>query len=280
MDEAALVYGDFARALDKLRRLNTAGQEYWMARSLQQVLGYERWENFQAVVERARMACAGAGRDPDGHLRATTKMVGVGSGAQRKVEDWFLSRFGCYLIAMNSNAAKQEVAFAQTYFAVQARRQEQSDELVNEAKRIELRKRVRDANKALAGAAQGAGVKKFPVFQGAGIKALYGGLRVEQIRARKRIGNDDILDRAGRAELAANEFRITQTEQKLVNERIVGEEHAIQAHAHVGSEVRRAMERSGGTMPEDLPPEPSIKKIEQRRAAELRTHVAKQITET
>lgn len=244
-------------ALDFKKREAPNGEDYWMARDLQQVLGYTDWRNFQAVIEKAKIACDGSGVQSAYHFVDTNKVIEAGKGAKLERADCYLTRYACYLIAMNGESSKPEVATAQTYFAVQTRRQELSDQ----EKRIALRDRVRKGNKLLAGTARGAGVKRFALFNDAGYQGLYG-MGLAEIKLRKRIpSKEDLLDCAGRAELAANEFRVTQAQQKLEREGIRGEGPAIYAHRIVGSEVREAIKRIGGTMPEDLPTEEPIKKL-------------------
>lgn len=249
------------KALEAKRRVTQAGAEYWMGRDIQTALGYSTWENFEEVIHRARMACESAGANPSDHFRETTNLIAGGKGAQISRKDYFLARYACYLIAMNGDVRKPEIATAQAYFVVQTRRQEVLDELTSEERRIQLRDRVRERNKSLAGAAKEAGVVKFAVFQAAGYQGLYN-LGLSEIKAKKGIAQkEDLLDRAGRTELAANEFRITQTEEKLKRDKVNGEPLAIETHRTVGREVRKAIEKLGGTMPEDLPAETSIKTL-------------------
>ena len=179
----------------------------------------------------------------------------------REGVDWAVSRYAAYLIAMNGDPQKQEIGYAQAYFANQTRRQEIDEKLTDAEKRILLRDRVRNANRALQGVAKDAGVQRFGIFNDAGYRGLYG-LGLRDIKAKKRLrDSDDLLDHAGRTELAANEFRITQTEQKISKDHIKGEENAISVHKQVGAKVRKTIQEIGGTMPEDLPPEPSVKKL-------------------
>lgn len=250
-------------ALDAIRRETPAGVEYWMARDLQMILEYSKWESFEEVIEKAKIACAGVGVEVENQFLQSEKMVPIGSGAQRGITDYFLSRYACYLIAMNGDSAKEPIAVAQTYFAVQARKQEVEDEQRQIEKRAELRNRVTVANKALNIAAKSAGVQNYGFFHDAGYRGLYG-MRLGDIKKRKNI-DGDLLDHAGRAELAANEFRITQTEQKIVRDNISGEQNAIQTHKAIGAEVRATIKKIGGTMPEDLPPEPSLKKLTSKK---------------
>jgi DNA-damage-inducible protein D len=177
-----------------------------------------------------------------------------------------LSRYACLLIAMNAESTKREVGFAMTYFAVQTRRQELSDERrqLDEQKRLEVRLRIIQHNKVLAGVAKRAGVKTYAFFQDAGYRGMYGmGLsRVKQYKGIEE--NEDLLDRVGRLELSANDFRITLAEYRLKQEGTLGEQVACQVHATAGEHVREAIMRDHGQTPEDLPTEPSIKRLVER----------------
>jgi len=253
-------YGDFIKALDAARKVAPNNAEYWLGRDLQRVLNYARWESFEELIQRASTACDTSGVPPEHHFRPTTKMVGLGSGAERKVKDWFLSRYACYLIAMNGESRMAEIAYAQQYFAVQTRLQEQAAAQIEKYDRIEHRRRVSAGVKALNSAAKKAGVQRYGLFHDAGYRGLYGGLGLSAIKERKQLPlKEDLLDRAGRTELAAIEFKNSQTEGELI--RVQGEQPAIDTHHRVGVEVRQAMKRIGGTMPEDLAPEESVKKL-------------------
>lgn len=262
--------------LEKIQQLANNGQPYWDARKLMEVLVYKDWRAFQEVIERARQACEMSGNFSADHFVPFPEMVEVGSGAKRKRDNWKLSRYACYLVTMNGDPSKPEIASAQTYFTVQTYRQEKQDALSEEERRLHLRSRVKDANRKLGGAAKDAGVrsKMFGIFQDSGYKGLYDGLGVRAIKDKKGISDkDDLLDCIGRAELAANEFRITQTEEKLRIENIKGEQRAINTHFTVGKQVRQAIKEIGGTMPELLPAEPSIKKLATKKAKVLRGSV-------
>jgi DNA-damage-inducible protein D len=255
-------YNEYVRQLDAKRRETPEGAGFWMARDLQPILAYDTWENFARVVEKARAAAESAGVRPENHFLETTKKVGIGSGAERGVMDFYLSRYACYLVAMNGDPQKPEVGFAQTYFAVKTRERELEEQRALTADRVELRDQLRDANKELARVAKAAGVKRFGIFQDEGYKGLYGGRGLRQGKERKRLDpKADLIDRMGAEELAANAFRATQAEGKIRRENITGEEPAFKAHHAVGKEVREAIKRVGGTMPEDLPLEPSLKKL-------------------
>jgi len=248
--------------LEAIKGFTAKGIEFWTARDLMPILGYARWENFNEAIGRAIVAFDAAQESSSHHFRETTKMVGIGSGVEREVSDYYLSRPACYIIAMNGESSKPEIAEAQKYFAIQTRRMEKLERLIGNQRRVALRNRVKDRNLKLNSTAHQAGVKRFPIFHGAGIRAMYE-MRLSEIRERRGIGEkEDWLDRQGIEELAANEFRITQTEAKIRRENIKGEQSAINAHAQVGREVRQTIKRLGNTMPEELPAEPPIREIE------------------
>jgi DNA-damage-inducible protein D len=248
--------------LDESKKLTKNGGEYWMARKIQAILGYKSWENFHKVISKARMACESSGIDPDNQFHDITKKVPVGSGAMVPQVDYFLTRYACYLIAMNGDSTtKPEIATAQTYFAVQTRRQEMNDRLTTDERRLQLRDRVKSANRDLNSAAKKSGVQRYALFHNAGYIGLYD-MGLTDIKRKKGLTEkEDLLDRAGRAELAANEFRITQTEVKLIRDKINNERDAIETHKEVGREVRHTIKKLNGVMPENLPTEPSIKKL-------------------
>jgi DNA-damage-inducible protein D len=258
------------KSFEDLKQHNQYGAEYWTARDLQPQLGYRQWRSFEKAIKKAVTSCEQSGNDPGHHFARARKMVTLGSGSQREVDDYQLSRFACYLIAQNGDPRIAEIAFAQKYFAVQTRRQELGDALAADLERLELRKQASVEFKALSGAARDAGVedRMFGVFHDAGYKGLYGGLGKDDIKARKNIApKEQLMDRMGTTELAANQFRMTQTRDKLARERISGRERAIQAHGQVGKEVRDAIKRIGGTLPENIPPAEHIKQVKNRIAS-------------
>ena len=250
------------------------GHEFWYARDLQTLFEYGEWRNFLSTVDKARIACDRSRNSRNDHFVEVNKLIEVAKGAQREVADFMLSRYACYLIAQNADARKQPVAFAQSYFAIQTRRQELSDqaaaesaELSEDGKRVELRNQIKEHNKYLASAAKDAGVtdsKDFAIFQSNGYQGLYG-KTVPEIRRYKGLPKSaQILDRMGSTELAANFFRVTQTEEKLRQEKILGKARANQVHFEVGRQVRDAMLKISGVAPEDLPVVENIKKAEKR----------------
>ena len=255
------------KTFEELKLSNEHGAEYWSARDLQPMLGYSQWRRFEDAVKRAMTSCETSGNNPGYHFAGAGKMIEVGKGGLREVDDYHLSRFACYLIAQNGDPRKPEIARAQQYFAIQTRRQELSDQLAADVERLELRKQTSEEFKALSGAAQDAGVqsKMFGVFHDAGYKGLYGGLGRESIKQRKSIPEkDNLLDRMNATELAANQFRMTQTRDKLAREGVRNQSQAIQTHENVGKEVRDAIKRIGGTLPEHIPPAEHIKEVEKR----------------
>jgi len=249
------------------KQINDHGAEYWSARDLQPLLGYSQWRRFEQAIERAITSCKESGNSPDHHFAGAGKPITGGKGAVQVVEDYHLSRFACYLIAQNGDPRKPQIAQAQKYFAIQARRQELTDELAADRERLELRKETAEEFKALSSAAQGAGVqsKMFGIFHDAGYKGLYGGLGRDEIKVRKAIPEkENLMDRMNATELAANQFRMTQTRDKLQREGINNQQKAIRTHEQVGKEVREAIKRIGGDLPEQIPPAEHIKEVEKR----------------
>lgn len=255
-----------------IRQLDEDGNEYWSARDLAPLLEYQDWRNFLQVVDKARVACQQSERAVSDHFGDATKMVPIGSGAQRPVPDVHLSRYACYLIVQNGDPSKPVIANGQTYFAMQTRRQELADDakfaqLNEDEKRLAIRNELATHNKHLAAAAKGAGVETpldYAIFQDHGYKGLYGGLGNKEIHARKGLKKSQkILDHMGSTELAANLFRATQTEEKLRRDQVQGKAQANKTHYDVGRKVRQTIQELGGTMPENLPkPDTSIQQIE------------------
>lgn len=268
---ALSTYGE--RTFDDIRHCMEDGTEFWFARELQQVLEYTEWRNFCTVIDRARTACENSGVSADDHFVDINKMVAIGSGAEREVDDFMLSRYACYLIVQNGDPRKEIIAIGQTYFAVKTRQEElieSYDQLSEDQKRLAIRNEMIAHNKSLAEAAQQAGIiapRDYAIFQNKGYQGLYGGLGAKEIHKRKGLKKGQkILDHMGSTELAANLFRATQTDEKLRREKIRGKEAANRTHYEVGCKVRQTIAELGGTMPEDLPtPEKSIQQIEQEQ---------------
>lgn len=245
---------------EDIKRIDENGVEYWMARELMPVLGYEKWEKAEEVIGRAARACINSGQDVDNHFHRTGKLVKIGSNTVRKIRDFKLDRYACYLIAQNGDPQKTEIAVAQTYFAIQTRKQEIFEQLPDSGKRLFIRNEVSDHNKRLFKTAKQAGVTKFGLFNDAGYRGLYG-MPLMDIEKRKGIKKRELLDRAGSTELAANLFRITQTDEKLKKDKIEGDRAAASTHFMVGGKVRQTIKEIGGTVPEDLPTEKHIKEL-------------------
>lgn len=269
------------QTFEEIRQIDNEGNEFWYARALAKVLDYAEFRNFLPVIEKAMRACENSGQDIDDHFVEVHEMVPIGSGAQRELESYAFSRYACYLIVQNGDPSKPVIANGQTYFAIQARRQELADDeafkaLKEDEKRLLLRNELKEHNKQLVDAAFAAGVESeldFAIFQNHGYKGLYGGLDARGIHAKKGLKKSQkILDHMGSTELAANLFRATQAEEKLKRDDIKGKVQANKTHYEVGQKVRQTIQELGGTMPEDLPtPEKSIAKIEneQKKLAQV-----------
>ena len=263
------------KTFDAIRQEDTDGNEFWLARQLCGILEYSEYRHFQPVIERAKEACKNSAQPVENHFEDILDMVDIGSGAKRQIADVKLSRYACYLIVQNGDPAKPVIAVGQTYFAIQTRRQELSDEgnfaqLSEDERRLMLRDELTHHNKALVAAAQNAGVATnldYAIFQDHGYKGLYGGMGAKDIHAHKGLKKSQkILDHMGSTELAANLFRATQTEEKLRRDNIQSKRAANKAHYTVGAKVRSTIQELGGTMPENLPkPEKSIQQLERQK---------------
>lgn len=260
---------------DDIRHDDTS-REFWSARELQTILGYASWDKFQNAIKRAQKSFATSEvtkyYNIKDHFRQVGKMVTLGSGARRELIDFELSKYACYLIAQNGDPDKPEIAQAQAYFNIQTFRQEQFQSMSDEEKRLHVRTQVIDNNKTLFDSAKSSGVRNFGKFNDAGYRGLYG-MNAKEFALKKNLGKDKILDRAGTTELAANLFRITQTNDKLQNElangKKIGEQKADSIHFMIGGKVRQTIKDIGGTMPENLPPEVHIKEIEKKVSRKL-----------
>ena len=268
-------------AFEEAAHIDEDGDEYWLARDIQVLLDYQKWENFEKAMQRGMSACEQSGQEVAAHWLPEVRKSISGKGRVEQVSDYRMTRYACYLTAQNADASKKPVAFAQTYFAIQTRRQELSDQaaagvavpLSEDEKRVFLRNQIKEHNRYLSSAAKDAGVvtpQEFAIFHSHGYQGLYG-KTVPQIRRHKGLpASADILDRMGSTELAANFFRVTQTEEKLRKDKIKGLQKAYATHYAVGQQVRDAMLKISEIAPEDLPAVESIGQAEKRLRLEAR----------
>ena len=253
---------------ESIKHIDENNNEYWYARELMSALGYSKWENFNKVIQKAIIAYKNSNNNELNWLPDVRKPIITGKGKKEFIKDYKLTRYACYLIAQNADSRKKIVALAQTYFAVQTRKQElfeiEYDSLSEDQKRLYQRNLTRQGNYNLQKIASSIGVKNMAEFHNYGYKGLYNGETADDIFKRKGLRyQEDILDNMIEDELIANLFRINQTKQKLIKDNIKGEKDAKSTHYEVGKKVRKAIKDIGGTMPEDLPtPNKSIKQIE------------------
>lgn len=262
---------------EEIKYINDYDQEFWYARELAEALAYTKWGNFKKVIDKAKKACENSDMNVLDHFADVGKMVELGSGAEREIEDIMLSRYACYLVVQNADSRKKVVALGQTYFAIQTRKQElqeKFEQLSEDRKCLAIRNELKTHNKKLVDAAKNAGVQtdvEYAVFQNYGYMGLYGGLKAKDIHVKKGLKKSQkILDHMGSTELAANLFRATQTEEKLRRDNTKGKKEANATHFEVGQKVRNTIKELGGTMPEDLrTAEKSIKTIEKEEQKKL-----------
>ena len=267
------------KMFEDIKHIDENGNEYWSARELMPLLDYSKWERFSNAIDNAKIACINSGYDVENHFPNVGKMVSIGSKTSRRIGDYRLSRYACYLIVQNGDTRKKAIALGQTYFAIQTRKQEinekEYNELNEDEKRFYQRNLTRKGNYSLNQIAKKAGVKNFDQFHNAGYKGLYNGETADEIAKRKCLRyREDILDNMGSEELIANLFRISQTEQKLKRDNIQGESKAKETHYEVGQEVRNTIKRLGGIMPEDLPtPKKSLKELEKEKREQAKIEI-------
>ena len=266
------------KRFEDIKRIRPDGSEYWAARELAPVLDYAKWENFYNVIKRAMIACENSGRSTLECFPEVRKTSPMPNGGVKDILDYELSRYACYLIVQNGDPRKEVIALGQTYFAIQTYRQEVADrfnQLDEDSRRLVVRGDIKQWNQLLAETARNAGVitaEEFAIFQNAGYMGLYGGMTVDDIHRRKGLAiGQKILDYMGSTELIANLFRISQTEEKLRKDQVSTSDAATAVHYAVGNEVREAIRKIDGTMPEDLPtPEKSIAQLEREQMERLK----------
>lgn len=261
--------GNNSALFERIKRQDPDGKEFWSSRELATTLEYSEYANFEPVITKAQQACFNSGVEVKDHFVQTHEMVEIGSNAKREIKNVMLSRYACYLITQNADPSKKIVAYAQTYFAIQTRRQELGDQELENQHRLRLRNEIKGHNRSLAGTAKEAGViepRDYAIFQNCGYLGLYNGLTKQDIHRRKGLKKgEEILDHMGSTELAANFFRVTQTEERIRKEKILGKDRANEVHRDVGQKVRKAIGDIGGTMPENLPSAENIKKIASKK---------------
>ena len=264
------------KSFEDIKHIDENGVEFWYARELMPILQYSKWENFKKVIEKAMIACENSGIPIKNCFPDVRKPIISGKGKEEFIEDYKLNRYACYLIAQNGDSRKKVIALAQTYFAIQTRKQEISEKeyssLTEDEKRFYQRDLTRKGNYSLNHTAKKSGVKNFDKFHNAGYKGLYNGETADDIAKRKGLRyREDILDNMGSDELIANLFRISQTEQKLRKDNVKSEKEANETHYEVGKKVRKAIADIGGTMPEDFPtPKKSLKQLEKENSKSIR----------
>ena len=259
------------KMFEDIKHIDEEGNEYWSARELMPLLEYTLWQRFSSAIKKAIENCKNSNNNVMDHFIGTDKMVSIGSNTTRNIIDYKLSRYACYLIVLNCDARKRIIALAKTYFAIQTRKQELSEKeysmLTEDEKRFYQRNLTRKGNYSLNMVARNVGVRNFDKFHNSGYKGLYNGETANDIAKRKKLRyREDILDNMGSEELAANLFRITQTESKLKRDNISSENDANETHYNIGKNIREVIAKNGGTMPENLPtPEKSLKELEKEK---------------
>ena len=267
---------DNNKSFENIKHIDKNGVEFWYARELMPVLQYSNWQNFEKIINKAKISCENSGISVFEHFIDVNKLSKRANNAEVEIKDYELTRYACYLIAQNGDSRKKVIALAQTYFAVQTRKQEITEKeysmLTEDEKRFYQRNLTRKGNYSLNQTAKKAGVKNFDKFHNAGYKGLYNGETADDIAKRKGLRyREDILDNMGSDELIANLFRISQTEQKLKKDNIQTEKEANKTHFDIGKNIREVIAKNGGTMPEDLPtPKKSLKQLEKENNKSLK----------
>ena len=263
-------------SFEDIKHIDENGIEFWYARELQLVLDYKEWRKFENVINKAKESCKNSDINVFDCFVDVDKSIISGKGRKSIIKDYKLNRYACYLIAQNGDSRKKVIALAQTYFAVQTRKQEITEKeyslLTEDEKRFYQRNLTRKGNYSLNQTAKKAGVKNFDKFHNSGYKGLYNGETADDIAKRKGLRyREDILDNMGSTELIANLFRISQTEEKLKKDNVNTEKEACKTHNKIGKIVRKAIKEAGGTMPENLPtPKKRLKQIEKENNKSLK----------
>ena len=276
MDESKEISNYNNQTFESIKHIDENGVEFWYARELMPILQYSNWQNFEKIIDKAKISCKNSGISVFEHFIDVNKLSKRANNAEVEIKDYELTRYACYLIAQNGDSRKKVIALAQTYFAVQTRKQEITEKeysmLTEDEKRFYQRNLTRKGNYSLNQTAKKAGVKNFDKFHNAGYKGLYNGETADDIAKRKGLRyREDILDNMGSDELIANLFRISQTEQKLKKDNIQTEREANKTHYNIGKNIREVIAKNGGTMPEELPtPKKSLKQLEKENKKSLK----------
>ena len=264
------------KTFEDIKHIDENGIEFWYARELMTILQYANWQNFEKIIEKAKISCKNSDINVFEHFTDVNKLSKRANNAEVTINDYKLTRYACYIIAQNGDSRKKVIALAQTYFAIQTRKQEISEKeyssLTEDEKRFYQRDLTRKGNYSLNQTAKKSGVKNFDKFHNAGYKGLYNGETADDIAKRKGLRyREDILDNMGSTELIANLFRISQTEERLKKDNVNTEKEACDTHNKIGKIVRKAIKEAGGTMPEDLPtPKKSLKQLEKENSKSIR----------
>ena len=267
---------NYNKTFEDIKHIDENGIEFWFARELMPILQYSNWQNFEKIIDKSKISCKNSDISVFEHFTDVNKTIKMPKGAEKTIVDYKLTRYACYLIAQNGDSRKKVIALAQTYFAVQTRKQEISEKeyslLTEDEKRFYQRNLTRKGNYSLNQTAKKSGVKNFDKFHNAGYKGLYNGETADDIAKRKGLRyREDILDNMGSTELIANLFRISQTEEKLKKDNVNTEKEACKTHNKIGKIVRKAIKEAGGTMPEELPtPKKSLKQLEKEKVKQLK----------
>ena len=248
---------------------NGEPMEVWYARELQAVLGYARWENFAVAINRAIESCNTQGINVDDHFREVTKMITLAKGAQRPVQDYMLTRYACYIIAQNGDPKKEEIAFAQSYFAIQTRNAELIEERLQLMSRLETRERLRSSEKQLSQNIYQRGVddKGFGRIRSKGDTALFGGVNTEQMKKRLGVKSGALADHLPTLTIAAKNLATEMTNYNVEQKDLQGEAPITGEHIQNNQSVRKML-LDRGIRPEELPAAEDIKKVERRVARE------------
>ncbi len=261
------LHGDF----ELRKQIETESDtEFWLARDLQSLLGYAKWENFAKVVEKAETACANSGYEVTDHFLGVRKMVDIGSGAQRELEDIALSRYACYLIAQNGDPSKEPIAFAQTYFAVQTRKMEVIEQRLAEVERLTTQKKLTESERKLSGIIfeQLADNQSFARIRSKGDQALFGGLTTQDMKNRLRVAKGrPLADFLPTITIKAKDFANEITTFNIKKDDLKAERDITEEHVKSNRGVRRAL-TDRGIVPERLPAAEDIKKVERRVESE------------